>query len=311
MSMMTIGGSLVSGLYSLATPAPSVPQDRVLGVFENSLWDHADDYREVPEWLHRMTVANGGQSISGQGQFGFTQGWSKNPPDFDQDWLPEVATPDASASWASIDAAGFTDILLVTDNFSGPPALQNTGTNPRVGGDVPEGGADDYVTEFEDCIAPFEANIDDSPRYWVYEPWADGDQLIDHPTGYASASDFAAWRERTTGGFGYGTWFDNLVAALKEDLPAVADRIGLIPTARVMVSVMENTPASTLDAVDWFEDSSPHGRDSCYVIAAAITYATLFQETPPQPDFTGASVHSSITSNWATIASHIASEVGL
>lgn len=310
---LRIGSGGFLRLSTALTPPPvtppSVPQDRVIGAYMNSLYYENLNYGSVPLWMDRFADADGSKSVQARGNFGFAQGWVKNPPTFDQHHVGVTKPgPDDLTSWSDVNATNFTDIIMVPDNFSGPPVSQGAETNPRLGGAIPEGGADDYVTEFEDCIDPFEANSDDEPFYWVYEGWAQGDQLI-NGDGSATSGDFADWRGRTTTDFGYSTWFDNLVAALKVDVPAAASRIGLIPVARVLVSVMEMTEASSMVAGDWFKDEDPHGLDSCYLIAAAITYATLFQEIPPQPDFTGATVHPAITSNWTAIALHIYDQV--
>jgi hypothetical protein len=79
--------------------------------------------------------------------------------------------------------------------------------------------------------------------------------------------------------------------------------------ARVLVSVMENTPASAMTCGEWFEDDAPHGRHTLYLIAGAITYSTLFGEAAPQPSFRGATIHASVASNWPAIASHILSHL--
>jgi hypothetical protein len=174
-----------------------------------------------------------------------------------------------------VQNAGFTDILMVPDNFSGPPVFSGAQTNPRLGGPVPEAGADDYVTEFEDCIDPFEANTS-GVNYWVYEGWARGDDNL-NGDGSGSSTQFSDWRAQTTTTYGYGGWFDSLTAALQADVPGAASRINLIPVARTRVSVMEMSELSAMSAGDWFFDDAPHGRDCCYLVAGANCYTATFQ----------------------------------
>lgn len=314
MSLATINGSMLSRLYSVTSAAPAVEQDRVIGAFMNSLYYHADELRNVPVWQHRMAVARGGQSIAAQADFGFAHGWAKNPPNYHQDWTPYVTHPGAasggSSNWPSIETAGFTDIIMVSDNFTGPPYGPGMETNPRLGGSVPEAGADDYVTEFADCITPFEANTTGTKNYWVYEGWANA-ELDLNTDGSGTSQEFETYRGRTSTDYGYNGWFDSLVTELRVDVPSVASRINLIPASRCLISVMENTAASSLTAADWFEDDAPHGRDVCYLIAAMAAYAVMFQEQPPTPSFTGSTVPAVVQSNYTAIAAHVATVAGI
>ena len=287
-----------------------VAQDRVIGASMNSLYYHTDEMQNIPVWLDRMADADGGKRITAQGTYDVR---SNNPPNWTQDWLPEVASinlpTEGAQSWRRANLANITDMIIVTDNFSGPPVYTDTGTNPRVGGPVPMPNAADWVSEITNSIiTPFEANTDDTPAYWIYEGWADGGNII-AANGSASARKFAAWRERTTGGYGYGQWFDNLASALQEDTPAAASRIKVIPVARLMVSVMENTAASEMRSEDWFEDDAPHGRATLYLLASMIVYSTLYQEQAPMPDFRGAQIHEVFKSNYNSIAAHIFEEI--
>ncbi len=291
--------------FTPTSATAQVAQDRVIGASMNSLYYHGR-YQNVPTWLDRMADADGGKRVWAQGTYDVR---SNNPPNWSQDWTPEVRSPnlptDGSASWARANAASISDMIVVTDNFSGPPVYSNSGTDPRQGGPVPIPNAADWVSEITNSIIqPFEANTAVPPTYWIYEGWADGGQILAED-GSSNARDFAAYRERTTKGYGYGEWFDNLVSALQEDTPDAASRIKIIPVARVMMSVMENTAVSTLDSVDWFHDDAPHGRDEIYLLAAMITYSALFEEQAPMPDFTGASINDVFKSNYDSIAAHV------
>ncbi len=300
--------ALVTLVPAIATA--QVAQDRIIGASMNSLFYNDVEFQNVPRWLDRMADADGGKRIAVQGTYDVR---SNNPPNWTQNWLPHVASlhlpTDSAASWSRANAANITDMIVVTDNFSGPPVYVDTGTDPRVAGPVPMPNAADWVSEITNSvIVPFETNTDDNPTYWIYEGWADGGKIIAED-GTANSRNFAAWRERTTGGFGYGEWFDNLAAALQEDTPAAASRIKVIPVARTIVSVMENTAASALASSDWFKDDSPHGRDTLYLLAAMIVYTTLYQEQAPMPDFTGAQVNDVFKNNYNSIAAHIFEQI--
>lgn len=292
--------------------AATVPQARVLGVHMNSAWWHSD-YGCVPLWLHRMCVAAGGKSVAARGQFDDFNTAFKNPPKYDQRF-PETTFPTARigsySTWAQHAIDRYTDVVYVPDNFQGPPNYSGAATDPNVSL-PPSGGADDYVTEWTETITIREANSDDAVTHWLYEIWADGASnegaglLMMQENGSATPERFANWRGRTTGTFGYGAWFDQLLAGTRANLPGVAPRIRMIPVARTLVSVMENTPASALSCGDWFEDDAPHGRHHLYAVVGAICYSTMFGEVAPQPDFRGATIHPAIASNWSGIASHI------
>jgi hypothetical protein len=290
--------------------AAQVAQDRIIGASMNSLYYHSNEFQNVPTWLDRMADADGGKRIAAQGTYDVR---SNNPPNWTQNWLPDVASlhlpTEGAASWARANAANITDMIIVTDNFSGPPVYTDTGTNPRVGGPVPIPNAADWVYEITNSIiVPFEANTDDDPTYWIYEGWADGGNILAE-NGTANAGNFAAWRDRTTGGLGYGQWFDNLAAALQEDTPAAASRIKVIPVARTIVSVMENTAASALASEDWFEDDAPHGRATLYLLASMIVYSSLYQEPAPMPDFTGTQINDVFRCKYNSIAVNIFDEM--
>lgn len=304
----TLSFAIISAaaFFAPISATAQVAQDRVIGASMNSLYNHGK-YQNVPVWLHRMANADGGKRIWAQGTFDVR---SNNPPSWSQNWMPEVKSPNLprgdEASWARVNSASLSDMVIVTDNFSGPPVyVRSPSTNPREGGSVPMPNATDWVTEITNSvIAPFEANTNISPTYWIYEGWADGGRILGDD-GSSDASGFAAWRDRTTKGMGYGEWFDNLVIALQEDTPAAAERIKIIPVARSMVSVMENTAVSSLASDDWFHDNAPHGRDTIYLLAAMITYSALFEEQAPMPDFTGARINEVFLNNYDSIAAHI------
>lgn len=191
------------------------------------------------------------------------------------------------------------------DNLSGPPIGKGEPIDPSVGGFIPRPTEEVWPDELELVINNFEANTNDTPTYWIYEGWADAGGLLEENTGAGTAQKFADWRARTTDAFGYTTWFDNLLAQTKANVPTAASRIKIIPVARTMVSVMENTAASTITADEWFEDNAPHGHDTAYLLVAMIVYSTLYQEQAPMPDFTGADINDTFLHNYNSIAEHI------
>lgn len=306
-----------AALFSLATistaasftptiVAADVPQTRIIGSSFNSLFFHTEAFQNVPMWLDLMAKADGGKRIAAQGTFDVR---SNNPPNWNMTWLPHVPSLGFNLGrptpWGTVDRVNMTDMVIVTDNFSGPPTYGDNGGNPRVAGPVPIPNAADWVSEITNSIiVPFETNLNDDPIYWIYEGWADGGGVLSED-GSASNRKFAEWRDRTTEGFGYSAWFDALAAALQEDTPEAADRIKVIPVARMMVSVMENTAASALEPTDWFEDDAPHGTATLYLLASMVVYSSFFEEQPPKPDFNGTRVNAVFQDNYDSIAAHI------
>ncbi len=305
--MRFLSAALISfmGFSSLPTDAiGEVQQRRAVGAYMNSLYDR------IPPMMKLLTEANGEQFFAGQGSYDI--GPPLEPPDWRQNWKTlGVPVMGAQNSWPSIDRANVTDVVMLTDNFSGPPAYESQGANPdpSVGGPLPwhieEGRSRFWTGTISDIVATHEANVGDRPNYWIYEGWSDGGRLLDEATGAGSDRDFADWRERTTTKFNYTGWYDNLLSQVKENVPDAASRIKLIPVARTMVSVMENTPASSLSADDWFADDAPHGEDTLHLLAAMIVYSAMFEEVAPKPDFSKNNINDVFSANYEEIASHV------
>lgn len=308
MSLMILNGSMLSGSLRHTPPAtPSVLQDRRIGAYMHSLWNHASNgYANTPMWLERMADADGGKSTMSRGEFGFDWAANANPPVFNDVAQNVTVVPGSYSNWTDVGNAGFTDVVVMADNFQGPPVLTNGETDPSIGGTCPQTPNRLYGDEMREILQPWSDNLGGT-NVWLYSNWAEGRTIASDGT--ASAADFEAWRNVTSGVA--ATWYRNLETILKADAALSAHTINLIPVGEVLVSVMENTPASVMVAGDWFEDEAPHGQTSCYVIAGAIVYTAMFQEQAPEPSFTGATVHSSITGNWSTIAAHIATEMGV
>lgn len=308
-AMFSFAAIAAAPVLTATNASAEVPQNRVIGAYMNSLFDHSRPWGSVPPWLQRMAQAKGGQSVAVQGSYGIQQPLA---PDWDQNWMAHgVRSSGAANSWRGVDAANITDIIILTDNFSGPPVYSSQGSNPdpSAGGQIPrppaEGKALYWGDELTELVTAHETNVTDKPNYWIYEVWADGGKILKESNGAGSPRKFAAWRERTTTQYAYSKWFDNLLSQTKANVPGAASRIKMIPVARTMVSVMENTPASAITADEWFEDDAPHGSHTLYLLAAMIVYSALYQEPAPMPDFSGSDVNDTFKSNYNVIADHI------
>ena len=309
--MRFLCAALVSLVAVSSTPSPAeaeVLQRRSTGAYMNSLYDL------VPPMMKLLVEANGEQFFAGQGSYDITPPVA--PPNWKENWIRfGVPSSGVANSWQSLERANVTDVIIVTDNFSGPPVYGSQGRDPDpvAGGPIPRppaaGKALTWGDEVTDIITAHEQNVTDEPIYWIYEGWSDAAKILDDSTGAGSARDFAAWRERTTTQYNYTGWFDNLLSHAQESLPAVADRIRMIPVARVMVSVMEDTPASVITADEWFTDSAPHGGDTLHLLVAMIVYSSMFEERPIKPDVTGKDIHPAFIENFEEIAGHVFEKV--
>ncbi len=300
---------ICAAMFAVATlsAAPvlaEIKQGRVTGAYMNSLYDR------LPPFIDLLTKTHGGQAFAAQGSYGIQPPVS--PPNWDQNWARlGVRTPGAGNSWPAVDRANITDIFIVTDNFSGPPVYTSQGLDPdpSIGGPIPRapepGKAQYWTQEVADIISSHETNTKDTPIYWIYEGWADAGKILEEATGAGSPKQFKAWRERTTTAMNYTGWFDNLLSQTQANFPDQASRIKMIPVARTMVSVMENTPASSITADEWFIDDAPHGSDTLHMLAAMIVYTAMFEEQAPKPSFNGLNIHQTFQDNYDTIAAHV------
>ncbi|RLK07332.1 hypothetical protein CLV75_2453 [Ruegeria conchae] len=302
LSAVVVSLVTVSSVPSLAQA--EALQRRSTGAYMNSLYDL------VPPMMKLLVEANGEQFFAAQGSYDITPPVA--PPNWNQNWIRfGVPSPGVTQSWPSVERANVTDVIIVTDNFSGPPVYGSQGANPNpaVAGPIPrppvEGKALTWGDEVTDIIAAHEENVTDEPIYWIYEGWADGGKILDDSTGAGSDRDFARWRERTTSQYDYTGWFDNLLEHAKKTEPSVASRIRMIPVARTMVSVMENTPASDIKAGEWFKDAAPHGNDTLHLLVAMIVYSTMFEQKAPKPDVSTKNIHSVFMDNYEEISDHV------
>jgi hypothetical protein len=55
----------------------------------------------------------------------------------------------------------------------------------------------------------------------------------------------------------------------------------MIPVGRVMAEVLTEEPLSQIPAEVMYSDLSPHGTETVYLLAAMITYASIYGAPPP------------------------------
>ena len=303
----------ITPFATLAIGAPSSPveQNRVVGTYGHSLWYHNQTYGSIGRWVTLMVAQDRSKSFKNAFTFNTISG--ATPPNFDQT-MPGVTVPRGNfKNWAGTNAAGFTDVVAMVDNFHVPPIRGDMETDPSVA--IPAASAVPIDQHFENLFNAWETNLSNTQTFWIYEPWGASTAMPGSPKPIAEngtegyAGGFTDYKAHTTTTYGHTQFYDDLLSNVKATYPAYADRIKLIPACRVLISVMDNTPASDLGVSDWFEDWAPHGTSTCYCVVGAIVYSCLYQEAAPKPDFTGTGVHATVQSNWSAIASYINSQV--
>ena len=107
-----------------------------------------------------------------------------------------------------------------------------------------------------------------------------------------NARGLARYHEHNAGD--YHEWFEDYVGALN----ATGTRdVALLPIARVLATILSETPLAELDAEAFYIDEAPHGTPELYYLAALVTYAHLFGEPPPLADDLEAALHPAIGAN--------------
>lgn len=318
MSLMVLNGGVVAGgLWQFsAPPSPGAQQERTAYTYGHSLWLNNQNYQSVPRWVD-LFVAAAADSKTFENEFTFATVPAAVPPSSTVQNMPGVTKPTPTGpygTWAAADSAGFTDVISFVDNFEVGPIRSDMQQNPRIA--VPAGSSVNMVQHYVNAFSGWESGSSLTDlNYWIYETWGDAGSMpnpkpLNEADGTeAYAGGFADYRAYTTTTFGRNTFFDTCLANVQTDLPALADRIKLIPACRVLISVMELAALSGMTAGDWFVDDAPHGSDSTYCIVGAIVYSCFYGEAAPQPNFAGTAVNASIQSNWAAIASHINTQV--
>lgn len=293
-----------------------VNPDPVSGVisynYMNSLFDHqyngnADDDTRVPNWTNRMAT-QAGLTYQTSGRFGFAYQWPL-PPDLavtyqNVSWPPGI--PGWTQTWQGMSVINM--VTFVPDNFdsfSAPPHVNST--NPQ----SPVGFGRNYVERLLEMIDAWEANAPmangEKRRYCVYAGWAD----------FKPASGGGDWNTYTPAqlqtylnwSFGdYQDWYVELVALLKAARPDL--EIELLDIQRVMMDTWRNTALNTLTGARLWEDNSPHGTETWYLLAAIVYYMEIFKAKPPA-NFNplagageGSGVDPVLVDNWAAIVDY-------
>lgn len=270
--------------------------------FVHSLYIHAlgewTPSTQIPNWLARLAAQapNGGNVYTFGGVFNMRESWVLPPRAYVR--TEETESPyidDYEASWAN---AGNIDVVtFLPDNFDSiwydPNEISGWGSAIQ--------------QVLLDLIDEWETNAPNPNRiYEVYSSWSH----LNNGSGHTGelVSDFTSEHKAGWIAFGLGhyqEWFELLVARLQAARPGLNIRLHNVNLA--LMHALRDSPASLVPMVDIAEDIGPHGRASCYFLAAIAEYIELFEEKPPA-DFVfdpAWDVHSVITEDYQEIVDHI------
>ncbi len=241
----------------------------------------------VPYWMAQFAMA-GGNTLEASGGFGFLRNFADREEPV-ADWALEGVTPIYNSDQTTFAQADISSVVISPANF-----LQE------------ESPTADY---FDEPRSPQEAVNDvvgdviaDQPNasIFIYEPWPDlGFVSNDFPP---SEQAMANYHGLAVGS--YHDWFVEFTANINAAYPG-AD-VTLLPVAPVLSELLTSAPLDALSTEDFFVDSSPHGTETTYFLAAAIVYSGIYGEVPPANYNVPDTIHPVVAENFEQITLRIA-----
>ncbi len=253
---------------SLSGPAAAQQKSERAYVFGNSLINHATDSDEttVPHWMALM-AREAGHQFRLSGQWGFIRDFTRSfPPQ------PNWSFRRVRNAWfnerSSFGRANLTNVWVNPANF-----IQFNSVDTPYDGENPTNISPLAATA--ELLTWVAIEAPDVGMY-IYEGWPEMNSITRSfpPT----QSALANYHQHAMGD--YAVWFDDYVASLRAALPG--QDVNLIPVSRVLSRVMTETALSELPALTFYSDDAPHGTAALYLMAAMVTYNTIYDE--PVPD---------------------------
>lgn len=257
------------GLLSFcATLASAQEKSERAYVFGNSLIHHLSDTDEttVPHWVALM-AREAGHDFALSGQWGFLRDFMKTLPP-----QPNWSFKEVKDAWNSertaFQDAGLINLWMVPGNF----IQYQTPDAPYDG----ENAENLSPVDAAKAIFSWALEADPDLGLYVYEGWPE----MAGVTGRfpPNANGLREYHSYAMGD--YAKWYDAFTAGLAASAPEGA--VTLIPVSRVLSSVMLETALAELPAETFYVDDAPHGTSALYLMAAMVTYNTIFDE--PLPD---------------------------
>ncbi len=281
-------------LITLSLSSAALAQDeRVrLYVFGNSLVNHPSDSPDtnVPVWLARMARADG-RRFSMDGQFGFLKDFAASlPPE------PSWGFRGVRSTWLparrSFGEAGFSHVLITPANFiqyRAPEASFEDGS-----------GAD--ASPLSVTLKLIDWLSENSPGTGIvlYQGWADMAPFSNRfPPRARALRKYHAFNQGD-----YSDWYASWLSQLRAARPSA--NITLTPVARVLAELLaKGGLLDDIEAPALYTDNAPHGTPTLYLLAAMITYSSLFEAPPPQDLRLSDTIAPQLRERYPQVAEHI------
>ncbi len=267
-------------------------EERKVYVFGNSLIHHATDSDEttVPHWLAYFAALDG-NTLGLDGQWGFMRNFAGELPP-KPNWGFKNVTSAWSRQFRSFEQVGFDVILVNPANFIQykNAAEPYDGENPL--GTTPLGAASDLLN-----------GVSADKRFVIYEGWADMAPFASRfPPRARGLRKYHAFNQGD-----YHAWYVDFAAQLQQLHPEAT--IELIPVARILARAFQETDLRDIPVQDLYSDDAPHGTATLYFLAAAATYAGLY-DALPQIGTPPSTVHPLVAQNFDAFLSILGEEVG-
>jgi len=292
--MVTVARTTFFATFFLATiqvTTPSNANERRIYVFGNSLIHHLSDTPEttMPYWLAKIAAANRG-TFKLDGQWGFLKDFhTKLPPQ--ANWSFRGVPKSWTGEGQSFEDVGFNTIITNPANFvqyRPPNALYEGDNSARIS----------PVTAAQKLFAWVRPRTRNT-QFFIYEGWADMGALA--PNFPPSQATLTKYHQSNLGS--YHNWYETFVKQVEKN--GDFGKVRLIPASSVMATLLTKSDLAALEPTDLYSDNAPHGTANTYLLAALVTYATLFDKRPPVDLNLPASIHTAIKTNLPTIADTI------
>ncbi|SLN22608.1 hypothetical protein ROJ8625_00880 [Roseivivax jejudonensis] len=276
-SLFVFGLCLVGGAREGAAADPG----RIF-VFGHSLVHHPDEPRtNVPYWLGRLGAADG-REITLDGRWSSLAEAAFHP--IEPQWFVDGITESDAEELSAYDT-----IVVSPINWAQGQAIDadywHIDGNPR-----------DAALALLDRIA---AETPGAPLF-LYEGWADMEQY-GFPPRARGLRRYHAYNQGD-----YHAWFEELLSEMRAERPEA--RIGLIPAGPILSEIMTG-PLSDLGPEVFYLDDAPHGTEETYLLAAAVTYAVLYDTAPPESVELPDTIAEELRAAWPEIAALIRDRV--
>lgn len=253
-------------------------------IFGNSLIHHLSDSDQtsMPHWLAWLADA-AGQGVEIDGQWGFLR-----------DFAATGMRPKWQFKAVPQGRGGDHDVIMLNPaNF-----IQHRQPEQPYEGDNPGAVSPVQATlSLLDQITP--------KRLVIYQGWSEMRSIAG--TFPPSRRDLARYYQYNQAD--YHHWYVAYRAAVQKARPEL--QVDLLPVGSVIMAMLHNGVLQDLAAPDVFADDAPHGTATLYFLAAAVSYAGLFQLPLPAELALPDSIHPTVRHRWTVIRETIHAQFGL